>query len=186
MILMPDALKKVLAYQHIDVQKLGIALWNALSAGGGGGLASTVTVFNDAAIKLLPTTTPTLIPALGANILALPVYVTLQMDWIADYTNIDANSGLNVWTDVASFQTITGFPEAVEGAVSGVFAGGSNSFAIMGNVFASDFNFGFDPADLRNDITVLAFGNGAAGNLTGGNAGNVLTVTVFYTEVTLP
>lgn len=137
----------------------------------------SVTVIADANIKALPTTTIVVVPAQGADRVIIPLFATLSLDWVADYTNINIGSSLSiVYPDYgAALQGLEG------GTPAALFAGGEDALAIFSLTEAQAAirsAFANIPLELELD-------NAAAGDLTGGDAGNVLTVTVYYITVQL-
>lgn len=151
------------------------------------GLTKIVT-FTDAQIKALPTVPQTVIAAPGAGraifampALVQPCLVSLSLDWTADYTNIDAALTIGF--------ALTGglvYCDLLNAASKQFLAWGAD---VMWQISPADVQAtGSDIqnwTDFENKPLVLNIKNGAAGNLTGGNAANVLKVTVFYCIVSL-
>lgn len=140
---------------------------------------STPVVLTDAQIKALPTTGVDLVAAPGAGRMHIPVVVTLTSSIVAGYDNIDAASSIRiVWG--ASIIALIGMEEE-GGAVSDLLTDIGSGWAAGGAVAASSN----DIADAEDQALAVRIVNGAAGDLTAGNAANTVTVTVYYITVTL-
>lgn len=128
--------------------------------------------FNDAAIKALPTTTPQLVPGVLGKVI-LPMWVSyILTPWVADYTNIDGASKFAV--------NVAGNPYT-----NPVFGAGAILAQGAATVIWTDVGREFDYtplpfASLVNEALLLTVTNAAAGDFTGGDATQVLTVQVLY------
>lgn len=167
------------------------------AAGGGSGSgaisAATATLTN-AQVLALPTTPVQVIAAPGSGLLLFPIAGVLSLTWVADYTNIDATAEIFVGWPNASHLSFEGLAlsEAVASDVSGLLGFGEGGIGVAlfqqrapgtGATFGAA---GIDdpPVMVDQPISIFAI-NGALGNFTGGNAGNSLSVTVFYATVTV-
>lgn len=153
------------------------------------------TVFTHAKILTLPTTTPTLIGAPGAGFVIVPMQAFFQMKWVADYTNIDATSRLQLGAAV-NREMMTAFNEPTFGNITGIFAAGESSISMLipvqeyngaaaGAANLEGFGDFANIADFNNQPLKVLMQNVAAGDFTGGDPGNSLTITVFYSVVKL-
>lgn len=149
-------------------------------------LVATKTIAN-ADVLTLPTTPVQVLGAPGLNKTAIPVHATIRMTWVADYTNIDATATLTLTHGTSTL--LTELQETTFNAVSGLLAGGgpdgTNGWfgAAEAVTAAPSLTHGLSSAydsDLANKPISLSATNGLAGNFTGGNAGNALTVTLLY------
>jgi hypothetical protein len=152
---------------------------------------ATVTLTN-AQTKALPTTSITLVAAPGAGLTIVPLFAHLRAAWVADYTNIDATATLFV--GIGSNALLLPLRQGVVSQVGALLAGGGpdGMHATLPPIFAaaSEYNSGgfsgwsalYD-SDVANAALVLGATNGAAGDFTGGNAGNSLAVRVWYVTV---
>lgn len=140
-------------------------------------LKSYRTTIKHAQILTLPTTSIEVVPAQGVNRAIIPMLATLQLVWVADYTNIDATAFMIVRL-VSGPTDLEQFSEGL-GDLSGLLAAGASAFSFM----APENNTG---NSLPNNSPLNLFLNNAlSGDLTGGDPGNRLIVTVFYNVVTL-
>lgn len=150
-------------------------------------LRQVVTRLNDTEIKALPTTAINLIDAPGAGKIIIPTLIYPRLsNWIADYTNIDA-------TCVISFpngnsNVMSTIDESITSGASGLLAGGGpdgTSGPVLFNAKPSGANIysyagqSYD-SDLANLPLKISVSNGGAGDFTGGDTGNILTITVAY------
>lgn len=151
--------------------------------------SKTVTLTN-AQIKALPTTAVEIVPAPGANRIVYPFGAFLHLNWIADYTNIDADAQIKLV--VLSSDLLIALREDTQSQVTSLLAGGGpdGTNALTGVQFlkktAADVfsgNSGFYDSDIMNKSVVLSAYNGSSGNFTGGNVGNSLQATVLYTVI---
>lgn len=145
---------------------------------------ATVTL-TDAQIKALPTTGVEVVPEPGEDKLLRLMGGVYRFTRVADYTNIDGTfSGMFVRyggsTCLASlYNPVAGFLDF--GAPLGDFAIAliNNKFNVVSGVGVEEPPW--DSADALDEPFVVAIDNGATGNLTGGDAGNSLEVSIFYT-----
>lgn len=157
-----------------------------VSATGGAGILQTTSVqLADAQIKALPTTYIQVIAAPGANKQILLLGAHAKIDSAAgEYTNLDTDNGLLLtygeWDIEASgvIELLGGntvkyitFPPA---AYSGQRVGW-NGYLTQTGVGSSAFV-------VNKEIRIVG-SNAAAGNFTGGNAANTMTITVYYVIV---
>ncbi len=148
---------------------------------GGNGLLSKTTMLTDAQIKSLPNIGVAILPAPGAGKLCVPTLITLELTWVANYTNINGACTLDVFTDNGGFGALAPLDQATGSQISQLLALGSSSFCTMQIPLQ---NVGNDPAGgIANDVTLLRADNSGSGLFTGGNAGNSLRVVVYYIEV---
>jgi hypothetical protein len=150
----------------------------------------SVTTFNNAAIKALPSGAVNLISAPGAGNIIIPFKVVLSLsNWVANYTNITASP--IIWARYAAGTTIgVNQLKVALSAVVNLLAGGQNSCVIADSQNSLVTNIP-TPKSLagsvegNNKAFEISFDNGAAGNLTGGDATTILTITVYYEIQTL-
>lgn len=149
-------------------------------------MKAKVTLDNDG-IKALPSGQVVLEinPGVGKMIAAITAVVSLQ--WAADYTNIDANCVIFVYPSGGQGSMLPAFEEAVNGDVTGLLAAGESRIGILqqpvttnGGIPVSTTNSDFR---YTNQSYVIECFNGAAGNFTGGDAANKLTVTLIFETV---
>lgn len=157
----------------------------------GGGVVTFLmqsVMLTDAETKALPTTPVTIVPA-EIGILLYPLFAHARMQWVADYTNIDASALFQVRLG-ASSETLIPLSNAVGSSVSALLAGGgpdgthaffSPRFSTAGGAFSSLANF-YD-SDVVNQPIMAIIDNGLSGNLTGGNAGNSLSIEAYYVRI---
>lgn len=182
--------QSVVAGVGIEVDDTDAA--NPIVSAASGLLSATVTLDDDD-IKALPTTPIELVPAPGAGLMLLPQHVTILVNSLGGgYTNIDTDEAVLVVQDgggedrTNAIQNVSalGFDQvsnildsaAQKGAV---LTGGTTEIA-GDDQTATAFDFSDD------EPLVLVLNNNAAGNLTGGNAANSMTVSVIYTVVAEP
>lgn len=141
---------------------------------------ATVTL-TDAQIKALPTTAVEIVAAPGANLILVPQMVSFVLDCTAGvYTNVNAAVTGGVGMNTSYSNVLNGIePSALEGAL------GDNSEAWLfyqrtGAQLDFDKVTWIGVADFANKPLVVVFSNAAAGNFTGGNAANSMTVSVTY------
>ena len=139
-------------------------------------------------IKAMPTTPPTLAPSPGAGLLLVPLAIAVVGSFTAGYTNIDPDaflvvnyaSTLDVWSNYVANDSTLGYTFVTD---------------LFGS--AQDVNWQFSPytiaepvvgwgnliqpgsASAANNGLLLQWNNNGAGDLTGGNSANTLTVTVM-------
>ena len=139
--------------------------------------SATVTL-TDAQIKALPTTQVGIVAAPGAGKVLFPVQWLIVADTRAGaYTNLDAAiSGPNLGWPSEPAQLFSAAASAV------ILTTVANKISAWENLADSG---GDNLGNLEDQPLVIGIGNGASGNLTGGNAANSLQVTVFYLEVSI-
>jgi hypothetical protein len=132
---------------------------------------SKITRFTNAQILALPTTTPTLVAAITGRII-MPWMVSYTLHpWVADYTNIDGGSKIGV--NIGAVFTNPAF------VASALLAQGKAT--VIWTEVGREFDYlPYDYNALLSLPLKLTVTNAAAGNFTGGNATQVLTVQVFY------
>lgn len=145
-----------------------------------------VTLTN-AQVLALPTTAIQIVAAIPDGIIYL-LFAHARMEWVADYTNIDAGSLINL--SIGGSDTVWPLRQGIGSSVSALLAGGGpdGTHAFFSPRFANGAalsdSFGalanFYDADLVNLPLKISLNNGAAGDLTGGDAGNSLTVQAVY------
>ncbi len=130
----------------------------------------------DAQIKALPTTPIELIPAPGPGKQNVAWLGFTHFDSHGAYTNFDMGISMSVgYKDSSNAMLSTSAPDLLLGS-------------------SSDYNLQLTPAFGSGDLDAivvdtpvqLKFNNGGSGNLTGGNAANVLTVKVYYGVIDVP
>ena len=143
----------------------------------------TRTKFGIAKIVLIPNASVLTLPSADVTLVAgragwvwLPQFVSLALTpYVADYTNIDGAATLTVRLGAAANVTLTNaFTPAT------ILAGAANARQIEQSAVgfvSDDFTF------LTGTALSLHCTNAAAGNFTGGNAGNILRCTVFYSAM---
>lgn len=155
------------------------------------------TVLTNAQILALPTTSLSvpfgfeLVPAQGVNRVIVPMQAIVEFVWVADYTNIDGSAILMIDIGGAGLSFMSPARNNPDGFVSQILAPGANAlntFQPLSVVPATGLTAPqtqVPPANVVNLPVTLAVFNLAAGDLTGGDPGNSLIVTVFYNVVTL-
>ena len=136
-----------------------------------------ITLIANADVLTLPSTDVTLIPGVAGRIW-LPQFVCVALTpRVADYTNIDGGATMTVRFSTAANVTLT---NALTPPT--LLAGADNARQVEQSAvgFVSD-----DFTLLTGAALMLHVTNAAAGNFTGGNVGNTLRVTVFYSELSL-
>ena len=148
------------------------------------------TVLTNAQVKALPTTPVQLIPPQGTDRAIVAIIGTLELVWVADYTNLDADSRLFFESSNFFSQLIPAF-ETHGSGMSAIFAAGIPTYSVAPAYTNQDGaknliqNSGYALNQVSNLGMILYIDNQAAGNLTGGDPGNSLIVTVFYNVVKL-
>jgi len=171
------------------------------SAGGGSSASSilrqAVASLTNAQIKALPTTPVTIIAAPGANKLLVPHVALAHMKWVGNYTNINATSSISIDT-AGNF--LTSLAEDTLGGVTALLAGGgpdgswvpfviqqiaqakvtTATPAVNPHFHHGVADSGSYDADIVNVPLTISMENVGDGPLTGGNASNVLQISVAY------
>jgi hypothetical protein len=132
-------------------------------------------VLSNAQIKTLPTIPVDLIPGLGVGRTIIPLSLFLALKSSAGYTNFDPGfAGRLQYAAPSASQFSLGGP-------LDLFLGSATDLSFQDSVAPPTFPNFTDPAAINARLQ-LAFNNGGSGNLTGGNASNLLTVTIVYYE----
>jgi hypothetical protein len=157
----------------------------------GSSLLSATVELTDAQIKALPTTGIEIIATPGANKIILPFSAVLVLqNWQADYTNINANSSIQISSTNGLGNILNFIEQAKNTSISNILAYGSDSLNVVSigqPIYGGQPTAftGIIPADLIDDGLSIRINNVGSGNLTGGNAANTLKVTVYYVVVDL-
>lgn len=129
-----------------------------------------------------------LVPSPGANKALVPVFAVLYSHIIAPYTNIDpTGSYLQVWNGAGGGFELTPLPNSPGSKLSDILTGDHN--LVLPIAAVNDANYGLIPYNTslpgnNNDMPLIfQISNYLNGNLTGGNAGNFIRVTVVYYEL---
>lgn len=129
-------------------------------------------------VKALPQTPITVVPAPGANRIAIPLYATGLVNSTAGaYTNLDAAHYVALRHATSTDQLTTGvgiISQTAAQVLNWQPAQFPNTDLIL------DISVGLFPANATNKAIQIFADNGAAGDFTGGHASNSLTVTVVY------
>lgn len=158
---------------------------------------SASVTLTDAQVKALPTTGVTVVAAQGAGKLILPISAVVRHAWVADYTNIDAEAQIRIVVNGGDM--VHPFRQDVLSQVSSLLAGGGpdgsigltharvvalgDSDAVSPGPVIFSGGAGWYDSDLENFACKIMASNGAAGDFTGGDGGNELTVTVNYSVI---
>lgn len=154
-------------------------------------LAKIVTI-DHADILTLPTTPAPLLAAPGAGKIIIPVYASaVRSSGFVDYTNVAAfpTSVVSVVWDRGNGQQKALGPNY---DANDLFAGGFNAIAYFPGLAKGPVHNAFIEGDTYdgdngvNQPLALSVANDSNGDFTGGDAGNQLFVTVFYTVITIP
>lgn len=138
---------------------------------------------NHTQIKALPTSGVfTVIPAPGAGRVIFPIgFVASLSPWAADYTNI--NGGATFVMKIGTLDLKAFFAGAAV-SVSGLLAQGQASYipgiGYDGGFYGTAHSADIKLADYANLPLTCTIANAAAGNFTGGDAANVLTILAYY------
>lgn len=167
-------------YVSVQTSTTAVSYWKAISLNFH--IAPPVTL-TDGQIKALPTTSVTIIPAPGANKVILPIAAFYWLTWHADYATIDAAVSFALGNIAGSLQESLG-------QVSGLLASGESAGAVVGPGLQVGSNrvmglSGMLTSDIVNQPLILSALNNTSGNFTGGDASNVLTVTVLYAVISI-
>lgn len=136
-----------------------------------------VTVLTNAQILLLPTTQPTIVPAISGKIIQPYLVAFVLSPWVADYV-LDGAANLSVNTPTPTYAAVVNNPKVVlvAGQAAVEWCDVGREFDFLYFTRAVGYNF----ADLVGQPLQLITTNGAAGNFTGGGAGAVLTIHTFF------
>lgn len=165
----------------------GNNVWTGTNTGIGSSIVhqATRTLTNDEIIHL-PTTEIAVVSAAGSGLTIMPIFGSLALHWVADYTNINVNATM----------AITGYLSVLDegvtpsqSKVSALLAGGGDAWTYMlpsnsvdeansSTILAS--TIGGEPVASENAALTVYIANGGSGILTNGNAGNTLTISVAY------
>lgn len=175
-------------------------IFNPPSSGGGGSSpvsVATVTL-TDAQIKALPTTAVQLVAAPGAGKMLVPFLVWMHLTWVADYTNISANSKIQVrYGTTDSSCALTQIVEnGPQGDVSNLLANGAShpayltlqamvdepTFGTLGPFTTGHGTVIDDPTPVNAALSLKATNTG---DYATGDSGNSLKVWTFYYTATL-
>ena len=155
-------------------------------------------VLTDAQIKALPTTAIEIVPAPGAGKALFPVFAWWYVKWTADYSNIGNLSRIGIGYVGSLSGVLTQFEEANGSQVSNLLVDGASHPAAMGllSVAPASANPAFlvavgqfqdDPGVTNTGLEIYGVNTGSlSGDFTGGDAANVISVTVFYIIVDIP
>ena len=145
----------------------------------------------DAQVKALPTTIVEIVAAPGPGKVLIPTYVLLRLLAAVDYANIDGDAYLKV--DHGLGGAFVSLLFQASGFVSAFLQPGDPTDGIHASMLPtqvkhpvtsmSGADTGFYDSDIVNKALAMSAYNGASGDFTGGNAANVLTVTVFYATI---
>lgn len=145
-------------------------------------------IIGDAAIKALPTTGITAIPALGANKIIIPTFAYFFLNWVADYSNINANCTIGFLYSGDKSSSLLNFLEAAGGQISNLLIDGASHGALMvptfyilpdGTGYSSLGQYSDEPATINAPL-VLKASNGGDGDFGGGDSGNSLQILVSF------
>lgn len=161
-----------------------------LPAANGGVVLVDTTTLTNAQILALPTTPITLISAPSAGTRIKPIGATFRSDFAAGYTNIDATYAACAiyWLGDFSQWAQTGIVDDAAATLTRF----TDIFGALGEEtidtipYHDSFTNGWVipnavGVSLSDGIALaVAMDNNGSGNLTGGNAANTLTITVYY------
>jgi hypothetical protein len=130
-------------------------------------------VLTNAQVKTLPTIPVDLITALGTGVTIIPVSIFLAFKSLGAYANFDLGFSSRLRYAVPSLSDMQ-----LNGGLD-VVLGSPADLAFQSSISGPSFPNFTDPLAINRAVQ-LSFANGASGNLTGGNVGNTLTVTLLY------
>ncbi len=152
---------------------------------------ATVTL-TDAQIKSLFNEGQFVLVAGESGKMKIPVYSILRFNNLGNYTNIDPSAILYIaqfGLGGGLFPLGEGIRQSSSGSLSYFLAGSDSRIAIMSqgkNIFNNQIQATLGETLDSDGTDIKLYGsNGILGDLTGGNAANTLTVTIFYTVVDL-
>lgn len=134
----------------------------------------------------LPTTPLTLIAAPGPGKMILPIVATIsERNYVADYTNINANALLNLDNSGGNGSTLTESNNNTDGGSSNLLAAGGNGMMLFSSYQSIQSSIlrpasAMNPANFDNAPLQLRMDNQGSGNLTGGDVSQQFVITVLY------
>ena len=160
----------------------------------------TRVTYTDAQIKALPTTPLTCLPAQSASLLVIPKWAVVWVKAASGaYTNIDATAFLGFKFATSLNEPMSWVPNdaAITAGTTtnftSLFGTANNRRALLLPGFRTENvnEWGLVPSvvtstDGVNQALQIYMGNGAAGNLTGGNASNSMIVDFGYVALRVP
>lgn len=190
-----EILKQV-SYGNVT-RRLAAQLQSALGgggSGGGGGVPSyqaNLILTNDQIISL-PTTSVQLVAAAGENIIIVPAYCFMHLNWVADYDNVGSQGSLGLGWGTSRKSTLEPLLEIVSGQVSNLLIDGASHSAVLSPIVAIDVvssavsgvgQFQDDPDPINAALNIYATNAGShTGNYTGGDEGNSLAIGLVYNK----
>jgi hypothetical protein len=142
---------------------------------------ATVSLTN-AQLKALNTTPIVIVAAPGSGKAIIPLSAMAVLTWVANYTAIDPSAVFAITHDGILPSTLAPAYETPDSNVTNLLANGSGGVSVFGPVALTSAALTPQP-ELNMGLSNLAvlvqlFNNGA--DLTGGDAGNALVVSVLY------
>lgn len=170
-----------------QIQYLTVAQILAGAAPPVGTLLTATKALTNAQVLALPTTSQEIIAAPAAGELIFPILALLHLDWTADYTNIAASCAIDMEWGASAASPLSVFDNQGNSSLDVLLGDGGDT---LGFLIPASFNQGnaengvvIDASQVAAavgaNLGLFAF-NAAAGDFTGGDAANVLNVTVFY------
>jgi len=144
-------------------------------------------VLTNAQILTLDTVDIDLISLPAGNIILCPLFALFTANTVVAYTNLDAAATIQIEWSGITYRAMTVIDNAVATSIATLLAAGTSRFLQLIPSAGTATNFG-NLTTLRSTTDskiVLSMTNAAAGNLTGGNAANVLAVQLFYLTIPL-
>lgn len=155
-------------------------------------ITHTRVVLTNAQIKALPTTPQTLIAAPGAASLLAPVLVNVHTSAsFTAYTNIDPDALLYVvfdpsgagWSNGLANDSVIGFTWLTDAIGTSTAKWWQYVPATLAEPTVDWGNLAYTQGAVTNNALQLLLSNNGAGDLTGGAAGNTLTLDTYYATV---